>query len=299
MIAGCGTKQVQDTKAPSQSTVGIFDIDKVIKAHPKYSQLLALQEQEKTMVAEVEAKQAAAMQKMQITAAMPGITQKDMDQLDKSFEQDFNRRMSAKQSELNAKLAAKEEATHRALSEELKVYSEELDKEYKTQIFNLQLKLKTVQLTKEEAALVQTELDKLQNQRSEKMSVKEQQLAAKMQAQLAPDRASAEQELAAYNKQVNEDISKQAAAKQAEMAARNQQQPSVSMENVQAASDIEQKLTAKQQEIQALQNFITGNVKDKAGKVAVERGLEAVVINTVVNVSGIDITDALIAECNK
>lgn len=298
-IAGCGTKQVQDTKAPNQPVVGTFDINKVIKAHPKYNQLIALQEQANGMAAEVEAKQIVAMQKMQDSLAVPQMSQGDMVELNKSFEQDFNRKMSAKQAELNTRFTAKEEAVHRTMYEEIKNYNDQLNKEYEPQIFNLQLKMKTVQLTKEETALLQTELERLQNQRAEKTSVKEQQLAAKMDELLAPEKATAEQELMTYSKQLNEEISKQVAAKQTEMAARIPQKPLASEDNKQATSDIEQQLTMKQQEIQALQDFITENIKDKAGKVAMERGLEAVLINTVVNVSGYDITDVLIAECNK
>ena len=51
--------------------------------------------------------------------------------------------------------------------------------------------------------------------------------------------------------------------------------------------------------MQALQDSIIENIKDKTGKVAVDRGFEAVLTNALVNVSGVDITDAVIAECNK
>jgi hypothetical protein len=304
VIAGCGTKQAPDTKAPSQSTVGFFDVNKVIKAHPKYKQFIALQEQAKTITAEAEAKQAQVMQaqdahKTQAASDWQKKLQQDALGVDKSFQQDFNKKMSVKQDELNAKLAAKEKAAQSALADELKAYSGQLNKEYESQIFNLQLKLKTVQLTKEETALVQTELDKLQSQRNEKMSVKEQQLVTQMQAKLAPEKTSAERELAAYSKEVNEDLSKQAAAKQAEIAARGKEQPSIAKENIQVTSDAGQRLTMKQQEIQAMQDSMIDDIKNKAGKVAMAQSLDTVLVNISVNVTGTDITDAVIAECNK
>jgi Skp family chaperone for outer membrane proteins len=296
LVAGCGTKQVQDTKEP-QTQVGVVDIKKAVQSHPKYNQLLSLEQEARTIAAQAEAQQAAMAQKAQEALVLPEASQGELAEMNKAFQQEFTDKMSVKEKEINTRLAAKENAIHQTLTGELKTYADALDKEYQPQIFNLQLKLKTVQLTKEEAASLQEQLQSLQTQYSDKMSQKQNQLSAQMNEKMAPDKAAAAQELEAYSKLVNEEISKLASAKQAEIAARNVK--TLPMTSNQATDTIGQQLAMKQQEIQALQNSIIQDIKDKTGKIAIESGFEAVLTNVVINVSGVDITDAVIAECNK
>lgn len=298
LVAGCGTKKDQDTKAPAQPQVGIIDMNKAVKGHPKYNQFLTLEKQANTIAAKVE--QATMTQQNQSNLTMPEVPQGNMAELNKAFEQEYNEKMAAKQKEMNTRLAAKEAALHKTLSEELKAYSEEVDKEFQPQIFNLQLKLKTVQLTKEETTSLQGELETLQAQHAKKMDEKQAQLVKKMEQTMAPEQAAAEEELGAYSNQLNQELSKQAAAKEAEMAVRNTPPaPTPSTTKLPVDDDLSQQLVMKQQEMQALQDSIIENIKDKTGKVAVERGFEAVLTNALVNINGVDITDAVIAECNK
>jgi Skp family chaperone for outer membrane proteins len=303
LVAGCGTKQqVQETKTPQEPQVGVIDINKAVKSHPKYNQLQSLKQEADTMSAQAEARRAAVTQRNQETLPPAEMPQGDMTELDKAFQQQFTEKMSVKEKEVNTRLTAKENAIHQTLSDEFKAYTDQVDKEYQPQIFNLQLKLKTVQLTKEETASLQKELEAFQTQQADKMAAKQKELATKMDEMLAPDKTAAQQELEAYSKQVNEEISKQAAAKQAEIAARTTQQspvPSTTLQGQAAASDMDQQLVMKQQEIQALQDSIIENIRDKTSKIAIERGFEAVLTNVTVNVNGVDITDAVIAECNK
>jgi len=55
----------------------------------------------------------------------------------------------------------------------------------------------------------------------------------------------------------------------------------------------------KKQEIAALQDLIIVNITEKTAKIAAESGYEAVLTNVTVNVSAVDITTQVIAECNK
>ena len=296
-IAGCGTKQAEDTKAPA-TLVGIIDVKKAVKAHPKYNQLMALGQQADVISAQLEAQQMAAVQGSS-TASLAGMFQNEAAELDKAFEQQFNAKMSVKQEELNRQIGAKADKAHQTLSDEMKAYSDQLDKEYQPRIFNLQLKLKTVQLAKEEIAVLQTELDKTQAQRSEALAAKQGQLAARLEELLAPEKAAAEQQLAAYAKELHAEISNQAAGKQAEMAARNNVQQLPAAQMGQSFSKSQEQLVMKQQEIQALNGFILADIKDKTAKVAASSSLETVLTNVAVNISAVDITTQVIAECNK
>ena len=297
LVAGCSTKKDQDTKAPAQPQVGIIDMNKAVKGHPKYNQFLILEKQANTIAAKVE--QAALAPQNQSNQTMPEMPQGNTTELNKAFEQEYNEKMAMKQKEMNTRLAAKEAALHKTLSEELKVYSEEVDKEFQPQIFNLQLKLKTVQLTKEETTSLQGELETLQTQHAKKMDEKQAQLVKQMEQTMAPEQAAAEEELGVYSNQLNQELSKRAAAKEAELALRSAPQATIPDTTKLVDDDLSNQLVMKQQEMQALQDSIIENIKDKTGKVAVDRGFEAVLTNALVNVSGVDITDAVIAECNK
>lgn len=298
LVAGCSTKKVQDTKEP-QPLVGIVDMKKAVQSHPKYKQVLALEEEVRSISAQAQAQQAAMAQSAQKTLNLSETAQGDLAELNKTFQQEFTEKMSLKEKEVNTRIAAKENSIHQTLSDEFKVYTDEIDKEYQPQIFNLQLKLKTVQLEKEEAASLQGQLETLQTQRAEKIAEKQKQLNGQMTEKMAPDKAAAQQELEAYSKQVNQEISQKAAAKQEEIAARNMQTLSLPGNTAQESGNGQQQAMMKQQELKALQDSIIQDINDKTGKVAIESGLEAVLTNVTVNVSGVDITAAVIAECNK
>ncbi len=298
LVAGCSTKKVQDTKEP-QPLIGIVDMKKAVQSHPKYKQVLSLEQEVRSVSAQAQAQQAAMAQNAQKMLNLSETSQEDLAELNKTFQQEFTEKMSLKEQEVNTRLATKENSIRQTLSDEFKVYTDELDKEYQPQIFNLQLKLKTVQLAKEEAASLQEQFETLQTQRAEKIAEKQKQLTEQMVEKMAPDKAAAQQELEAYSKQVNQEISQKAAAKQEEIAARNMQTLSLPGNTEQESDNGQQQVMMKQQELQALQESIIQDINDKTGKVAVESGLEAVLTNVAVNVSAVDITAAVIAECNK
>ena len=296
-IAGCGSKKAPDTEVPAPK-MGIIDMTKAVKAHPQYNQLMDLGQQVDTIAAQLEAQQISKAR----VAPVEGISEvsnQQMEALNTASKQEFNAKMSAKQEELSPRITAKVDSSRQVLSDEMKTYNDQLDKEYQPQIFNLQLKLKTVQLTKEETTVLQTELEKIQAQRSVALEAKQAQLATRMDELVAPEKAAVEQQLAAYAQQLNEEISKRTAAKQAEIVGRVNEQPIPETQAGQDTSAAQEQLAMKKQEVEALQASIIANVIEKTAKVAAENGYEAVLTNVAVNVSAVDITTQVIAECNK
>jgi hypothetical protein len=290
---GCGTKpQAQDTKTPDLPLpLGIIDMAKAVKAHPKYQEVESLQQQLDILTAQSQTKQQTQANQSEANVSTGGTVDAG---LNTALEQEFKAKMDAKQAELTAGLRTKADQLRSDLTAELKTYSDEVDKEYQPQIFSLQLKLKTVKLDKEEMAALQSQLDTLQKERTTKLSAKEQEQAAHMDAVMAPEQAAAEQQMKAYSQQLNTELSQKAAAKTAEITARNitpQPQP--------ADSSAEQQLTAKRQEIDTLEQAIVQDVTDKVGKIASEKGIDTVITGVAVNVNATDITDLVIAECKK
>jgi hypothetical protein len=288
---GCGTKpQAQDTKTPNPpQPLGIIDMAKAVKAHPKYQEMEGLQQQLDILAVQSQAKQQA-----QYNQSAADVSTGTVDAgLNAALEQEFKAKVDAKQAELTAGLRTKADQLRRDLTAELKTYSDEVDKEYQPQIFSLQLKLKTVKLDKEEMAALQSQLDTLQKERTTKLSAKEQEQAARMDAVMVPEQAAVEQQMKAYAQQLNTELSQKAAAKTAEITARNTPQPQP------ADSNGEQQLAAKRQEIDALEQAIVQDITDKTGKIATEKGIDAVITGVAVNVNAVDITDLVIAECKK
>jgi len=303
LTAGCGTKQAQETTPPPAAPqVGIIDMNAAVKAHPQYKQLLTLKQQGDALAAQLQAEQLAGAEQAQQVQNNPiptGITQGEIDELNKAFEQDYNSKLSGKQREADEKLASKAAEFNHTLTDEFNAYNDQLEKEYQPQIFNLQLKLKVVQLSKEDAAALQAELEKIQTKRSEALNVKHEELNKKMNDLMVAEKNTLEQEIATYRKTLDDEMSKQIAAKQAEILNRGNEQHLPTAAPEKAPSKIPEQLAAKQQEMDALQGVILDNITDKTAKVAGANGFEVVLAHVVVNVSAVDITSQVIAECNK
>lgn len=300
LAAGCFNKSGKDTNTPVVPQIGVVDVNKALKSHPKYQELITLQQEYNALAAKLEAAHSLAGDSS--STEMPGLAQPEAPEINSgvntALEQEFKTKMAGKQAELHDALNAKEAQLRESLKTELKDYSDAVDKEYGPKIFDIQLKLKTVQVSKEEMTSLQSELDRLQNERAGKIADKKRQLAAQMDRQMAAEQAAAEQQLKQYSEQLNNEMAQKSAAASNEIMSRNQppSQPPVQAQVPAGNRDEdEQRLAMKQHEIDALRQFILDDIRDKAGKVAAERGIETVLANVAVNASATDITDAVIA----
>ena len=296
-IAGCGTKQTQDTKTTA-SPIGIIDMEKAIQGHPKYNEFLELEKQAQEIADQLKTEQFEITNQAEFPQFHPEEGNKTMDELGKASEQEFNAKMTAKQAELSPKLNKKAEEIHLSLSQELEAYKAQVDKEYQSPIFNLELKLSTLQLTKEEGALLQGELESLRSKRYTAINEKSEQLAGRMNELMADEKAAVDKELAAYAQGLNEELSKQTGIRQAEIVARMDQQKILAKPE-QPFNEREEQLVMKRQEIAALQGFIVENIREKVAKLAIDNEYEVVLSHVAVNIKAVDITSMVIAECNK
>lgn len=287
VIAGCGSQQAK-TNPPAQSQIGLIVMEKAIKAHPKYADVQRLQKDYAALAARIDAEQA---QSLAAGAGLPPAASPAG--LEQAAAKEFAARMAAKEAEVKTRLQAAADQVSRGMGAELDAYARELDQEYQPQIFSLQLKLKTVQLSKEEAAPLQTEMDRLQKERAAKISARQQELLAKNDAVMKGKQSEAEQELTAYAQSLNGELAGKLAGRQAEMANR------IAQPGTTGGPAAVEKLAATERGIVALQEAIITDIRDKAAKVAVQSGLDTVLTEVKVNVTATDITDAVIAEFKK
>lgn len=282
-IAGCGSQQAKTTPAPAQSKIGVIDMEKAIKEHPRYADVVRIQKENAALAAGLDAEKAQA-------AGMPGPV--GATGAEQAAAKEFDARMAAKEAEIGTKLEAAAAQVNRDMASELDAYVSELDKEYQPKLFNLQLKLKTVQLSKEEAAALQAEVDKLQQERAAKIAARHQELSGKADGIMKGKQSEAHQEMADYARSLNADLAKKVAGQQAEAAGR-------AATPGQTGADGAAKLAAAERDMSALQDSIVADIRDKAAKVALQQGMDTVLAGVRVNVRATDITDAVIAEIKK
>jgi len=287
ITAGCNFNPFRDTKPSLQSTVGLINMADAIKNHPKNANLQKLQNEYNMMVgqtATVEQKQAASDMSSKLTG------------LNDAANEEFNTKMVAKQNEMNTELQASAKEVEAQLGEQMDAYTKELQKEYESRIISLQLKMKTLELSKEQAEALNAEADKLQKERSEKISAKHQELAGKLNEIMADKQAAAKTEIDDYGQKIRAEIGQTLRSKQT--ALQNQNALGSNSPNG-VRSEEEQKIVFKQQEIKVLQDFIINDIKDKVAVVAAKLGLELVLTEAKVNVNAVDITSQVTAEINK
>jgi hypothetical protein len=290
LVSGCSRQPVADTTpTPPAPALGYIDMQKALQAHPKYQELEGLQKQLTTLIFQIEQQGASAEMN---SAVADGAGLQEM------AGQEFQARMAAKEAAVNARLEATANQRGQTAATEMKAYEEEINRTFQPQIFNIQLKIRTLQLSKEELAGLQQQLDKLGKERSDRLSAQEQQQRSRMETALAPDKAAAGRELETFAGKLHEEL----AAKQAAQTAGMEQRAAELGAGTGLAgdsTDLRQQAERKQQEITALQVVILQDVQDKAAKVAAEQNMDTVLTHILVNVSATDITAKVVAEFKK
>lgn len=288
LVSGCALKPAPDTSTPVKPTLGVIDMAKALQAHPRYREIGQLEKEYEILRQQLEQQASSSSGEPPAFAAGDSSGQKD------AQEQEFNSRMAEKQNELQKQLQEKAEAVHKELGTQLQEFAEALDKEYQPRIFSLQLKMKTVQLSKEDLENAQKELDALQKEHSDKLAAKEKEFAVQMNGRMAPEQVAAEKDLAAYAGKLQTEIVQRTPDKAASLVPN-----ATAASNSAMQQDLMQQLDKKRQEITGLREIILKDVTDKTASVANAQGLTAVLANVRTNLSAEDITQAVIAEFKK
>jgi len=230
------------------------------------------------------------------TATLASVESSAAAGLQKTLEHEFQSRMAAKQEEINTRLEKSSLQFRRALIDEMKAFEEEVDRQIEPQLINIQLKMRTLQLTQEEKTALQQNFEKLQKERTDRLRLREQQLHAKLETWLAPQRRAADQELSAFAQQLQLELAQKEAAQKDQFAARALP-PFTAADG--SLPELQMRADRKQQEIAGLKEEILRDVRDKTAKVAISMQLDVVLANILVNSSAIDITGNVIAELKK
>ncbi len=298
------SKPVTDIPQPPKVTFAVIDMNKALQAHPKYQEGAALQQQLNTLLASQQAlanqQAAAASNSLGSQPAVPQLDSTNGQNISQQQQQLYQEKMSAKQAQLKTAFDAKYAASRKEASTEYDAYSAQLDKEDQPAMFDIQLKLKTLQLSKEAGEALQAQLDKLQQEKSDKLAAKEKQISTALTAQMTAEQQRSAAQLESYGKQVAADLRSAVPAAPAATAATeapDQVQssgtaPSPSPDALAAIDKVKAQLAA-------LQTLMVQDIENQCGKIAQAKGYEIVVTNVTANIHADDITAEVIAQFNN
>lgn len=291
-----------DSKSPkgstavvTQSDIGIIDMNKALKAHPKYQELVRLKKELNTLAAQNEEAQNIITDN-QVPAANQGA-------LDDAMQQKQNEAWIAKKAEISERLKRKNKDLTDQFEKEFEAEVVKINAYYQPMIFDLKLKMETASITEEARKQLNEKRISLDNERNQKIEQKQQEFKNKINAIMEEESKKGEIELAAERKQIEEEAKTEENVQQEKINARNDQammnQNEVVKLDVNQIAKGKEASIYKEQEIAVLEESMKNDILGKVAKIAIEKNLVTVLTAVEINVSAMDITDLVIAEFKK
>lgn len=250
--AGCAsTPPVAAPVKPPEPVHAMVDMQKLLEAHPSRAKLRQMEQD----LAAADAKAADT------SAAM------------ETARQEYETAMKVRQNEDKAALEKKQTQLGDELNEQRRLFIVALEAEYRPLLFNLDLKLKTVQQSPTQTQALQKEREQLENQSRQKLKVKEDELAARFQ-----------KEMDAYAESLSD---------QSEAYAKNWMDERMQrIKNASVAPEREKQSEA----IVALSDRMIREIRSAVVKVAVQEKIEMVWLRSAARLPLKDITDSVARE---
>ncbi len=294
VLTGCKKTAPQTESAAPR--IGVLDLDKTMRAHPRFNEYDQLSQE----IAKIQAEASRSNAGGSPTAPGQGtnVAGQSAAGYQQVLEQQVSAQLAQKQNELGQVLQAKIAAESQRINEQMTEYARELDQTYQAEILSAQLKMQTVQMTPEERETVKKQMDSLQAERTQKLQEKQQALEQEAKLRIEQEQKNIEEQFRQYQAKVAADADSQMNGKIQDMQTRRAETeagaslPPVAQKN---AAD----LKVLQEQREKLRQIMLKDVKDAAARVAAKENLEVVIVNYQQNIQGIDVTDAVIAEIKK
>ena len=254
--AGCAVNPTAPTtpaKAP-EPVFAMVDIQKLLEAHPERARLRKMEQ-------DLAALDAAAQNKSQLLEAA---------------KIEFESAMKIRQNQDQAMIGKKQAELTEQLNVERRQFIEKLEAEYRPLLFNIDLKLKSLQNSPTESQVLQQEKSRLENERQQKLKTKEDELIAHFQSEMKGFSQALNAESEAYAK------------KWMDNRMQELQKPVVAPER-----------EKQRQEIVALSGQMMHDVRNAVAMVAEREKIELVWYKPAVRKSVKDITELVTREITK
>lgn len=278
-LGGCGCMP-ETEKTPENPGIvcGVADLETIVKAHPRYPDYFRLQQEYDKLVARYQNDQERIMKlaMLQEQVAAPAAQF--------SAENEFRTRMHIKETSLNQQL----ENLYREISARHAgdAVSNKISGSGNTEIANLQLKLKVLEVDGSQKETAENELKTLLNGRQTEISTAG--WTEEEKALAEQKKAAAEAELSAYATQISREIRE------------NHLNAMQSLEKygIPAPDDFNKAwsdaLKAKQKEMAAVYDVIMFDIRSKAADVAKKKNLDLIFVEYNANVKAEDVTSELV-----
>ena len=237
---------------PPVTVHAMVDTQKLMEAHPSRSKLRQMEQ----ALAEADAKAADN------TTAM------------ETGRQEFEAAMKVRENEDKAAIEKKQTQLGDELSEQRRLYIETLEKEYRPLLFNIDLKLTTLQASATEKQNLQKEKDRLEGERRQKLTKKEEELAARFQREMDSFAVDLSKKSEVYANQWMDDR----------------------MRKIQQAAAPSPEMEKQKREIMELSGRMVQDVRTAVTKVAVQEKIDMVWLRAAVRQPLKDITDQVARE---
>ena len=254
--AGCAVNpsaSVAPPKAP-EPVYAMVDMQKVLDAHPERARLRRME---------------------QDLAALDAATQ-DRSPLLEAAKTEFEAAMKIRQNQDQAMIEKKQTELTEQLNSERRQFIEKLEAEYRPLLFNIDLKLKSLQNSPTESQALQQEKSRLEYERQQKLKTREDELAARFQSEMKEFAQALNAKSEAYAKKWMDDRMQEL------------QKPIVSPEQ-----------EKQRQEIVALSGRMMQEVRNAVATVAEREKIELVWFKPAVRKSVRDITELVTQEITK
>lgn len=250
-IGGCSSTSPAPPPKAVAPVYAMVDMQKLLDQHPSRAKL----------------------REMEQALAAAEAAGSDKSKLMDTARQEFESAMKIRQNEDKAAIETKQNQLSDQLNEERRLYIEKLAAEYNPLLFNLDLKLKTIQHSPTDAQALQQEKSRLEAARQQKLKTKEDELAERFRQEMDRYAADVANRSETYAKQWMDERMAQI------------QKPVVSPE-----------LTKQRQAIVELSNRMIADVRAMVTKVAVQEKIEIVWLRPAVRQPIRDITEAVARE---
>ena len=254
--AGCAVNPTVSTtpaKAP-EPVYAMVDMQKLLEAHPERARLRKMEQ-------DLAALDAAAQDKSPLLAAA---------------KTEFEAAMKIRQNQDQAMIEKKQTELTEQLNVERRQFIEKLEAEYRPLLFNIDLKLKSLQNSPTESQALQQEKARLENERQQKLKNKEDELVASFQSEMKEFSQALNAKSEAYAKKWMDDRMQEL------------QKPVVSPER-----------EKQRQEIVELSGRMLQDVRNAVAAVAEREKIELVWLKPAVRKSVKDITELVTQEITK
>lgn len=283
-------KRPQPVPEAAMPVYAYADVEHILMSHPRYSEYHRLELEYNAMVAQYQFEQWNYSHK----AAAEGPVSRQFAAVDAAGTEALNQ-------ELKARIALKENELNHGLQQQ---YEKLVQEKKKTQtvisnadnlkIVNLRLKLQNLMLTEEEKKAAEEELNSLLSAAGTDVKVTNQ-TAAEIDAAMAPYKEEAKKTLTDYTATVKAELEqRQQNSRSAfdQQMATIQDRPDPAIWNQQWKEKLEQ----QERQMNDVKTAIMADIREKAGDVAQEKGIDMIFGEYAGIGTAIDVTDDIIAK---